>query len=290
MFNFFQFGKNSLASSSIKALPVDPLTLNPSGAFATHRLVGIQSIYILKARRIVAADVVDIYDFQLGTSNYKLTAVGSWIDGSAETFYLETLYDQSGNTRNFIQVTEVDQPQLLLNSRNGYPSFQFDGSTDRLRNSATADDFIDNNLGVLIVNMKPTGATPPVGQPYLGDVALGDADGWINISRANLSGTDRIWVNNFNSGETFVEVTYSVNAWIVITWRHVGGNLYAYKNGALVGSITSGNTGAMAAPMISGDGDFSTEYYNGEINQYYLFDADLTPTQIKNLSTYIILT
>lgn len=291
MFNFFQLGKNATAPKSAESVFAGPLSLSPTGAYATHRLSGIQSTYILRARRVVAADIVDIYDFQNGTNNYKLTSGGGWIDGSSETFYLHTLYDQSGNSRNFSQSTEANQPEILLNSRNGYPTFDFNGTSHTIRTTATADDFIDNNLGVLVVSFKPTGATPgSVGLAYAGHNILFDADGYFGITRTNLSGVDRIWANNFSGADNNVGMTYSVDTWINVTWRHVGGNLYAYKNGSSEGFTSSGNTDSVAAVMQSAKNDYSSVYFSGETNQYYLFGADLTSTQISQLSTYIGIT
>lgn len=110
-----------------------PLTsiINCQAAYATHRIDGVNAaINIMQVRRVTAEDTVNIWDFQPSTSNYKLTSEGSWIDGSAETFYIVTLYDQSGNSKDLTQATEDDQPQLFLNTNNSYPVIDFEvGST-----------------------------------------------------------------------------------------------------------------------------------------------------------------
>ncbi len=81
-----------------------------------------------------------------------------------------------------------------------------DGKTTNWATGKTTDLSGQNNAGQLI-NMSTT--TSPV------------------------SGNDRIWAYNWDSGDRRVGVTYTPNTWVHIVWVHTGGVLYAYKNGVL---------------------------------------------------------
>lgn len=96
--------------------------------------------FVCKVRRVVAGDEVDIYEFFPGTDNYSLTKGGAEVDGSGETFFVITWYDQSGNGLDFEQTTATNQPGLVLNaSELGYPVVDFDG-TDNFLQQKIEDD------------------------------------------------------------------------------------------------------------------------------------------------------
>lgn len=226
---------------------VDPLTLGPTAGFATHRFPSMASTYILKVRRINAADEVDVWDFQQNTSNYKLTPGGGWIDGSGETFYVTYWYDQTGNGNDIEQSTESNQPGLLLNVHNGWPILNFDGINDSLANIAgkTLENYIAADNGTLI-SYNAFSGTPKANDVIfnlpgiIGDVGTG----YLNIMRGIFptGGDDRIWFYHWDGDEDYVGAAYITDRWYVLGWEHHGNVLRGYIDGVDVGETPSGNT------------------------------------------------
>ncbi len=112
-----------------------PYTSQTLCAYATERLAGCpDNVAIMKVRRNDSVEL-DIYDIKRGTSQYKTSATGSWIDGSANTFYVKTWYDQSGSGKDVSQSTSSYQPKLIFNAQNGMAMVEGDGVDDYLLRS-----------------------------------------------------------------------------------------------------------------------------------------------------------
>jgi hypothetical protein len=290
---FFGIGLNDEPMQVMPRSRFTPLSLNPTAGFATHRMPGMDCAYIMRVRRVVAGDEVDVYDFQQNTSNYKLTSGGSWVDGSGETFYVRTWYDQSGNGFDApYPYIDWGLPELKLNRRNGWPAFiPPDGAYYESLRHYTLDDLINADCGFVFCNAKPTGG------------AVSKANGWelpglcgyavtspstaysMGILRGITSGLNRIWARNYDGSDCAVGASYSVNEWYSVTWKHVANVLSIYLDGALVDSVASGNTGAMTSPLRVG-WCLPGSMFVGEMNQLTTFDVALSDSTILMMSNY----
>lgn len=225
---------------------VDPLTLNPTAGFATHRFPSAADAPIIKVRRIVAGDEVDVWDFQQNTSNYKLSSGGSWLDGSSETFYVRAWYDQTGNGNHVERSTESEQPGLSLNAHNGWPVLDYDGVDDWLRNIVAKSmvDYITASTAVLISYNDFNGAPESHNTEYQLPGIIGELNGYLSIIRgiSPVGGNDQIRFYNWDGTADYVRVNYSDNTWYVLGWDHQGNVLTGYVDGESIGDTPSGDT------------------------------------------------
>ena len=83
-----------------------------------------------------------------------------------------------------------------------------------------------------------------------------------------------------------VAVPYTANQWVHLVWVHTGGDLYAYKNGVLVGSIASGTTFHNASIRIGAacsGGCGSNLKFTGSIDDVRFYNRALTASEVKQL-------
>jgi len=73
-----------------------------------------------------------------------------------------------------------------------------------------------------------------------------------------------------------------VDEWVHITWVHSGGTLYAYKNGELVGSISSGDTNGFVNALIIGK-SWSGGFWKGGIDDVRTWNRALSADEVKQL-------
>lgn len=118
----------------------------------------------------------------------------------------------------------------------------------------------------------PTGTAPSVGSAAAGDILIGNA--YWGIARANIGGADRLWLYNNDGNEERVGIPYASGEWAHLALVHDGVNLNAYKNGALVGSVLSGNT-ANDADLLIGSG------FEGQLDELRLWDSARSAPQIR---------
>lgn len=161
-----------------------PYTSQTLCAYATERLTGCpDNVAIMEVRRNDNA-VLDIYDIKRGTKQYKTSAAGAWIDGSANTFYVKTWYDQSGSGKNMSQSTNSYQPKLVFNAQNGIAMVEGDGVDDHLLRS-------DSNLNspeelTIVASISMQSLNPTKSQRHI------CGNNWRLYSYKDLSTTWRI--------------------------------------------------------------------------------------------------
>lgn len=118
----------------------------------------------------------------------------------------------------------------------------------------------------------PTGFATSVTNAADGDILIGNAH-W-GIARADIGGADRLWLYNNDGSEERVGIPYASGEWAHLALVHAGGSLNAYKNGALVGSVLSGNT-ANDADLLIGSG------FEGQLDELRLWDSARSAPQIR---------
>ena len=123
--------------------------------------------------------------------------------------------------------------------------------------------------------LKPESVTPPVTDPASGELILGvDRPRLFGISRAISQGSDQLFVWNVDlDGVDFIGISFTPGEWIQVTLVHGGGFLYAYKNGELVGTLSSGPTyvpgGTIDGNLYLGGSGRSNPslYFQGQIDE-----------------------
>ncbi|MFH2028017.1 MAG: LamG domain-containing protein, partial [Nanoarchaeota archaeon] len=171
-------------------------------------------------------------------------------------------------------------PSFVLGKFSG--AYYFDSANNQYFNTSRSwGDLITSSTGTISIWLKPTGDSPTISHAYDAQHAIGDwSGGWLEITRGTIGGADRIWVYNYDGSEDRVGIPYTNDEWTYVTLVHTGGQLYGYKNGALVGSIASGNTGDMAGDILIGAGYRLGLPWNGSIDEVRIWNRTLSADEV----------
>ena len=127
---------------------------------------------------------------------------------------------------------------------------------------------------------------------------VGNNARWFGIARGIRFGVDAIWIWNYDGDYGIVQVPYTIGEWTHITLVHnaiddVNGTLYAYKNGELVGTATSGRTQDPRYPPLFLESDVTSltfggvyagtapGYFQGQIDDLALWDTPIDQEAIR---------
>jgi hypothetical protein len=162
----------------------------------------------------------------------------------------------------------------------------FDAVNDKVALSTpTSSNFITASAGTLALWLRATSAGAAAGNVYTGSVAIADAGAFFGIFQAVVGGLDRIWAYNYDGSEDTAGATYTVGTWHHIVWRHSGGTLYLYKDGAEAATATSGNTTDLTNAMSIGGGGFAgSESWGGDLAEVAAWNVALTVSEIAALA------
>jgi len=240
---------------------LDSYAANIKAAFSTSKLFS-SSTNCVRLRRD-SDDTEQDFGFVDGIIDTEsiITFVGA---GNA---YLVKWYDQSVNAAHYEQHTAVNQPKLKLNSLNGLPSLEFNGSTSFM----TSGSFIDSSF-----NQNSTFFT--LGKKYSSGFFLhecaSDPSKWY---AARNSGS----VFNGVGGVTCVAFNNDDTKLYLDTYKYDGVKAYAYVNNTLYNSVAKtgdiGFSGAMTMGRLTG----SSFWWNGEIHTKIYFNTALSETNLK---------
>lgn len=278
----------------------NPLTLSPTGAFLTRRLSGCQSSHIMRVHRVIAADDVDIYDVQKGTSNYKLTELGSWIDGSSETFNIITLYDQSGSGNTFDAPATINRATLIFNQRNGWPVLRGDGTNHWYQSSVFGDQFMASDKATIFVTARPDNSFVTGTQAWeLGNIYQ-DAGSWFALSVGTITPDTKMFAYNWRltpSQEDYVGADFVDAEFSSLGWVYGSPILYFFKstetssNMAAVGQIGTQNYiyGINVFTQgIFGHNVGGSALFKGDISDVVLFNKVLAQSELNGINKYLL--
>jgi hypothetical protein len=168
----------------------------------------------------------------------------------------------------------------------GY-ALRFDGVSDFVRLAPTASVLAPGwqSTKTVSVWVRPTGVATCTGaDPAACDAIFGDRPRTWGISRGSLGGLDRIWVWNYDGTFDRIGIEYTPGEWAQIALVHGGGSLKAYKNGVLVGTVTTGATQLAGAPVLQFGGIINNASRNwtfeGEIDELRLWNLAQTEAEI----------
>lgn len=131
----------------------------------------------------------------------------------------------------------------------GY-ALAFDGSTDFVILNETANIFESGWESTKSVSfwVRPDSWEGPcdVNTPAWCPAIFGDRPRWWGISIGEIVGVDRIWVWNYDGSSSspteMIPIEYTPGEWVHVALVHDAGELRAYRNGALAGTLPSGST------------------------------------------------
>jgi len=189
-----------------------------------------------------------------------------------------TAYDYMGSNNG----TLTNSPTWTSSGKVG-GALQFDGKNDWVSPTGALSTYISATVGTIEAWIKPMGAGVSRLYAYQLPSVVNTSEGYlwisqgINTAEQNL---DRIWVGNYGTANQ-VGVTYTIGEWMHIVWVHTGGVLYAYKNGVLVDSIASGNTGGTTNTIYIGKCNESNRFWDGLIDDVRIYNYARGADQIK---------
>ncbi len=191
--------------------------------------------------------------------------------------------DYSGNNRTAVRSSAAFSSPKQGHCKIGSCYF-FDGINDHIDTNLALSNFITSTEGSFSVWAKPSVAGTNEGQSYTGDMIVSGTY-FAGISQASIGGEDRLWAFNWDGGEDRVGATYNVGEWVHLTWVHGGGQLSLYKNGALVGSVPSGNTQNLGVEVRIGNAQSFGKHFNGYIDDLQFYNFALSANQVAQLYT-----
>jgi Concanavalin A-like lectin/glucanases superfamily len=159
----------------------------------------------------------------------------------------------------------------------------FDGATEYLSNTTAISNYMTASSGSISLWVKTSGTPPTNANVYNGELLVGDAGAFYGLYRTIVGGQNCIWAYNWTGSSGSVCIPYENGVWTHVAMVHSGGVLYAYKNGQLVGSTTSGDTNTITGNFRIAYLGASGDYYTGVIDEVMLTKTALTGNQIKRI-------
>lgn len=164
-----------------------------------------------------------------------------------------------------------------------------DGVNDDLTSGLAVSTFFSAATGSMTLWYKPTGTASSGASPcWGGEFLMGAETGGVtslSLGRngSYFGGLDRLCAYNFSTTEDAIPVTYTANAWTLLAWVHTGGNLLLYKDGTLVTSTASGNTGSVTEHLrLCGDTGSGGAWGEGVFAYPQVFATALSADEIAH--------
>lgn len=243
-------------------------------------------------RALSASDVYALYKSGAVQINNSYRSPGTLRTGLT-SYYTFDGKDMIQNVTNLQGATGKNGRLVNFTSTTTAPgkvgqALRFNGTSNYMlfTNNLTTLSFISASEGTISAWVRPRGSFVVSGTLTYEGVPVVSSEAVFNgfgISRMSIGGADRLWVANGGSTEQKIGVPYNVDEWVYITWVHTGGVLYAYKNGELVGSVTSGNTTTTGLFYIGRDWSGDADYWNGDIDELRTYNRGLSASEVKQL-------
>jgi Concanavalin A-like lectin/glucanases superfamily len=165
-----------------------------------------------------------------------------------------------------------------------------DALDDDLSTSLPLSTFITNPTGSAVVVVVPTGTPTTAGSGadcYNGEWVLADGGGgpYFGIYRhPSFGGGDRFCGYNWDGSADTTAAPYTPGVRIHLALVHTGGTLALYTNGALTGTVASGDTEALTRTLRACGGVTATGSaavpFQGRVEEVKLYDVALTASMI----------
>lgn len=248
----------------------------PNAAFA-YSFRKLRTAYAGSAVRIRESGGNTEQDFGFdGSGNFDSAGAATFI--GANSGFIVTWYDQSGNGLDVTQATAANQPQYDSSGENAL----FDGSDDELRTTITGTSLGTGTQFSEFVLAKP-GSSPSATTNVLLCWIVG-TNANDRILNAYLSGTNQIQAqfgsdtNNASGGLLQASFTYAANPHLWEFYRDNGDNQEVLINGSSVAS------GTRITDITTDSGDFTIGSYppnpgvinfKGNVSEVIFWGTDL---------------
>ena len=257
--------------------PLD-LVSGATGAWSTRLLTTAYTGACLRVRRS-SDDAEQDIGFIGQTIDYAalLDFVGSG-DGFVRTWYSQ----DGGTTRDLVQTTGTNQPQIvssgaLYTTIGGYPGLHF--TTSRYLNSDVIPEsvYLGINAGTIFALWDADTATSTAD----GNTIWCNRGGWNGTFIQTISGTPNIRVFGYDGTEDFITTSgYATDTPYVTAWRHASGTLYSYVDATTeVGSVSHGTELTLTASFCVGQDSQTSNGssgFDGIITEVITYSAALS--------------
>ena len=185
---------------------------------------------------------------------------------------IDTLNDQSGNTRN-LTGSATARPTATTAGPNSRACADFDGSNDVLNGSTAISSLISNSAGFFIMSMVVDTVSLNNATITLNNGLFSDSGTFVGFILKNVSGTTpTVFAYNWDGNADTPSSAISLATAYVVTWRHEGGNLYLSVNGGADVSVASGNTSTMTGAIRFGSLGGAT-LFDGKVFEFASFST-----------------
>jgi len=215
---------------------------NASAGYSLRKLNTSYTGFAIKVQDTVGGSTLDVgFD-----SNGELDTSAIISYGGSNDVFVETWYDQSGNSNNATQATSADRPKIydgttgVVITENGKPAVEFTSNSQILQStSATAFTGVIENELYCVASYD----TINVGNQYASGVQIGGATRGVMIG-TNSSNAQIRYHSNATNFEVAVGGTIVAATQVLNGGTYDGTTRHARLNGASVGTNTDvGNTG-----------------------------------------------
>ena len=260
------------------------LDLYPSAA-AAYSLRKLRAAYTGSAIRVRRTDLTEQNIGFTSAGNLDTTALLAFTGtGALDNGFITTWYDQSGNARDAVQATALNQPQIVssgvLLTSNSKSAIRFDGSNDNL--NKTSFGFPTTNISISKVGSR-------IGTLGGDSIGYSTSGGFINISAST-----RIGLDGRPSGGAYTTATATTTG---TTDQILQINIYDGSNmKASVDGGTFGTTAITANPILYGNqvlniGSLSNnlDYGNQNTQELVIWGVDQSTNKLgieTNINTY----
>ena len=265
------------AAAATYTPPLDSVG-SASGAWGTRKLRTAYAGNCLKIRRSSDNTTQDIGFAADGSVD--ASAISSFV--GANNGFIDTFYDQSGNSRNLTQSTQANQPQLvssgsLITTVGGRASPLFDATNDSMTSGIAISNFITASAYTALmagkVNSGVTGANA-----YYNRHAFADSGGYFEGLSWNAT-----QYNPNHYAASYVGPTTGVSYPVtnVVVHKYDGTNILGYIGGGAGASAAGGNVGLLTGTAQMGFG--ASAYFDGNIPELIIYNSSVSTANLNTL-------
>lgn len=249
--------------------PLDAFTAGLAGTWSVaRRLLTSYEGALIRVRRSNDNAEQDIGFTPAG--ELDAAALASFV-GSNSAF-VRTVYDQSGNARNFAQTTAANQPRIVnagvLETNEGKPTALFDGVNDGL--VSPAFPALSTWWGYVVVKRLATGSFPEVW------ALVSYPDSLMHYRLWESTGAN-IYYNNSTGGST--TIPFANNVTYAQLLKGATSSRYAKSSAGNIISDSATNTIIGGVISTVGFRNDASGYLNGRLSEWALCSGSITSPQ-----------
>jgi hypothetical protein len=266
-----------ITTTQVTLGPLDYLSARPAAAFSTRLLTGTYAGKCMKVRRSSDNTTQDI-----GFVGGVLDTASLLAFVGAGNGFVDTWYDQSGNTRNAVQATTAAQPQIVIagvvQTINAAPTVNFNGIFGGLSNNTYAAF-----IGAYTYNFVSQLDTIS-NYNYL----LGNNLGTVGSFGFGTANTDLFSIGSSNGvSVTYNSYFYPLSTGMVLTNTSSAGASSSciatlFTNGTSQGAITAGSIITQGAGFTIGSAG-AVDTLRGRHSEVIMFASQISTTDRQTL-------